>query len=230
MLLPNRMGAHQLWSRAMKIRFLLVMSAFLSCGQSFGADNTKAQSNASATASASLTANPAPTVKAKTEPKGKAKPAAKTGETTTTKKTTKTTTTKKTTKTTTTTAPKATKPNAAAIAAATDLYKRELAEKIVRAGPAKVYWERPQALLRSVVVLEFLVAADGKLLKSAVRRSNHDRVTEATALASLRETAPLPKPPAILVRHGPIKLQETWLFNKDGRFQVRSTAQQQVDR
>lgn len=79
-----------------------------------------------------------------------------------------------------------------------------------------------------MVLLKFLVAADGKLLKSAVKRSNHDRATEATALASLRETAPLPKPPAILVRHGPVELYETWLFNKDGRFQIRSTAQQQI--
>ncbi len=192
----------------MKIRYLLVMTAFLSSGPSFGTDSASAQSNASAAAKTSLAANASPAVKAKTELKSQPKPTAKT--------------TKKT-------APKARKPDPTAIAAATDLYKRELAEKIVRARPAKVYEERPQALLRSVVVLEFLVAADGKLLKSAVRRSNHDQVTEATALTSLRETAPLPKPPPILVRHGPIKLQETWLFNKDGRFQIRSTAQQQVD-
>ena len=193
----------------MKIRYLLVITAFLSSGPWFGVDNANAQSNAFAAAKASLAANAAPAVKAKTKPKGKTKPTAKTTKTT---------------------APKAEKPDPAAIAAATDLYKKELAQKMVRARPANVYGERPQALLRSVVVLEFLVAADGKLLKSAVRRYNHDHVTEATALASLRETAPLPKPPAILVRHGPIKLQETWLFNKDGRFQIRSTAQQQVDR
>lgn len=134
------------------------------------------------------------------------------------------------------TAPKAKQPVEAtgedpvAIAAATDLYKKELAEKIVKANPAKVYRERPQALLRSVVVLEFQVDEDGKLVSSGIRRANNDPVAEATALASLREAAPLPKPPAILVRHGPVTFHETWLFNKDGRFQIRSTAQQQLDR
>ncbi len=202
----------------MKIKHLLVLTVFLGSGPSFGADDASAQSSAPAAAKTS----PAATAKAK--PKSKAKPKAK-------KK-------KKT-------AAKAKKPanapidqgtagapdvDPAVIAAATDLYKKELAEKIVKASPAKVYREQPQALLRSVVVLEFEVDADGKLLNSTVRRSNNDQVAEATALASLREAAPLPKPAAILVRHGPITMHETWLFNEDGRFQIRSTAQQQRNR
>lgn len=188
----------------MKIKYVLVMTAFLGSSPSFGADDTSAQTNAPAAANASPAAKAKATLKIK--PKA----------------------TKKT-------APKSKKPGTAsadpaAIAAATEFYKKELAEKIVKASPAKVYGGRPQSMLRSVVVLEFLVAADGKLIKSAVQRSNHDRVTEATTLASLRQAAPLPKPPAILVRHGPVKLHETWLFNTDGRFQIRSTAQQQMDR
>jgi periplasmic protein TonB len=195
----------------MKIGYLLVMTALLNSGPSFGADNASAQSNAAADVLA---------VQAKTKPKSKAKPSAKM----TKKAAAKAKTPGKRS------AAAASDADPAAIAAATDLYKKALAEKIAEARPGKVYGERPQALLRSVVVLEFLVAADGKLLKSAVRRSNHDHATEATALASLRHAAPLPKPPAVLVRHGPVKLQETWLFNKDGRFQIRSTAQQQVNR
>jgi protein TonB len=205
----------------MKIKFILVIIALLGSGPSFGAGEASAQSNAPAAAKASPAAYASPAAKAK--PKSKAKPRAKTR--------------KKT-------VPKAKKPDHASadtgvaeapdadpaeVAAATDLYKKELAESIVKASPSKVYVERPQALLRSVVVLEFLVAADGKLLKSAVKRSNRDRVTEATALASLRHLGPLPKPPVILVRRGPVKLHETWLFNTDGRFQVRSTALQQLD-
>lgn len=207
----------------MKIKYVLAMIVFLASGPSFCSDDANAQSYAPATAKATPAANASPAVKAKGKQKSKAKPKVKTR--------------KKT-------APKAKKagkaladpgvaeaPDAdpAEIAAATDLYKKELAESIVKASPAKVYRERPQALLRSVVVLEFLVAADGKLLKSAVKRSNRDRVTEATALASLRHIVPLPKPPAILVRRGPVKLHETWLFNTDGRFQIRSTALQQID-
>jgi protein TonB len=205
--------------RAMKIKHLLVMAAFLSSGTSFGADDASAQSSAPTTAKTSSVAK----AKAKSKTKPKTKPKAKTKKKAVKKKA----------------APKVKKPAKAAeapdadpvvIAAATNLYKKELAEKIVKTSPAKVYGERPQALLRSVVVLEFLVDADGKLLSSSVRRSNDDPAADATALASLREAAPLPKPPAILVRHGPITLHETWLFNKDGRFQIRSTAQQQLDR
>jgi protein TonB len=118
--------------------------------------------------------------------------------------------------------------DAAALAAATEAYKKELAQHIVKTNPDKVYTVRPQALLRSVVVLEFSVDKDGKLLNSQVRRSNRDHEAEATALASLREAAPLPKPPAGLIRHGKLELNETWLFNKDGRFQIRSTALQQA--
>lgn len=118
----------------------------------------------------------------------------------------------------------------AAIAAARDMYKKDLAERIGKASVSKMYTERPQALLRSVVVLEFAVDAEGEIVKCVVRRSNRDRVTEEAAMASLRESAPLPKPPAILVRHGPVEMHETWLFNNDGRFQIRSTAQKQIDR
>jgi protein TonB len=88
---------------------------------------------------------------------------------------------------------------------------------------------QPQAMLRSVVVVEFVVDRNGKLLKSGIRRSNRDRESEATALASLRASAPLPKPPADLVRTGRLELNETWLFNDDGRFQIRSTALRQLD-
>lgn len=118
----------------------------------------------------------------------------------------------------------------AAIAAATDAYKKALAQKIAQSSPGRMYAEQPQALLRSVVVLEFTVDRDGKLVKSAVRRSNKDRETEAVALASLRAAAPLPKPPAGLLTGGRLELHETWLFNDDGRFQIRSTAHPQLDR
>jgi protein TonB len=127
--------------------------------------------------------------------------------------------------------PKAEKPpeDKAAIEAGTDLYKKELAQRIEQANADKVYVVRPQALLRSVVVVQFVVDANGKLVSSQIRRSNHDNETEASALASLRSAAPFPKPPAKLLRGGRLELHETWLFNDDGRFQIRSTAQQQID-
>lgn len=116
---------------------------------------------------------------------------------------------------------------AAANAASLELYKRQLAQKISDADSAKVHAEQPQALLRSVVVLRFVVNKNGKLISSAIQRSNRDPVTERTALASLRNAAPFPRPPAKLLKKGRLVLLETWLFNRDGRYQMRSIAQAQ---
>lgn len=110
-----------------------------------------------------------------------------------------------------------------------DGYKRDVAQHISQNNSAKVYSGHPQALLRSVIVLKYVVDAHGNLLKSAVVRSNHDRETEATALATLRNSAPFPQPATHLLRQGRIEISETWLFNDDGRFQLRTIAQPQMD-
>lgn len=108
-------------------------------------------------------------------------------------------------------------------------YKRDLAQRITEVNSIKVYTTRPQALLRSVVVVRYSVDGGGRLLRSEIMRSNRDRETEATALASLRNAAPFPKPASHLLRHGKVELSETWLFNNDGRFQLRSLALPQMD-
>lgn len=110
-----------------------------------------------------------------------------------------------------------------------DAYKRELALRISELNSNKVYTGRPQALLRSVVVLRYAVDARGNLVRSEIMRSNRDRETESTALATLRNSAPFPKPAAHLLRRGQLELAETWLFNNDGRFQLRTIAQPQMD-
>lgn len=108
-------------------------------------------------------------------------------------------------------------------------YKLALANRISQVNSTKVYIGRPQALLRSVVVLKFVVDANGSLVRSEIMRSNRDRTTEATALSTLRSTAPFPKPAAALLRHGRVELIETWLFNNDGRFQLRTIAEPQMN-
>lgn len=115
-------------------------------------------------------------------------------------------------------------------AATVDAYKHDLALRISQINAAKVHADRPQALLRSVVVVRYVVDAEGNLARSEILRSNRDRETETTALASLRNAAPFPKPGKHLVRRGQVELSETWLFNNDGRFQLRTIAQPQMDR
>ncbi|OGB27208.1 MAG: hypothetical protein A3I66_11700 [Burkholderiales bacterium RIFCSPLOWO2_02_FULL_57_36] len=109
-------------------------------------------------------------------------------------------------------------------------YKHDLAHRISQVNSTKVYIDRPQALLRSVVVLKYQVDGDGNLVRSEIFRSNRDRETESTALATLKKTAPFPKPPAHLLRHGHVDILESWLFNNDGRFQLRTIALPQMDR
>ena len=107
-------------------------------------------------------------------------------------------------------------------------YKHDLAQRIVEVNSTKVYITQPQALLRSVIVIKYAVDANGNLLRSEIMRSNRDRETEATALSSLKKTAPFPKPAKHLLRRGAVELWETWLFNNDGRFQLRTVAQAQM--
>lgn len=111
-----------------------------------------------------------------------------------------------------------------------DEYKRELGRRIQQVNSTKVYVVQPQALLRSVIVVRFVIDADGGLVRSEIMRTNHDKQTEATAIASLRNTAPFPKPPPALLSGGKLEMSESWLFNNDGKFQVRSLALQQINR
>ena len=110
-----------------------------------------------------------------------------------------------------------------------DGYKRDIALRITEVNSTKIYPGQPQALLRSVIVVKFSVDGSGKLLRSEIVRTNHDSATEATALATLRNTAPFPRPASSLLRNGKLELSETWLFNNDGRFQIRSIAQPQKE-
>lgn len=121
-----------------------------------------------------------------------------------------------------------TTPDGTALALSMPDYKVYLAKRISEVNSLKVYPGRPQALLRSVIVLKYFVDRDGNLIKTEVTRSNHDSATEATALHSLKSTAPFPKPSPALLRNGRVEISETWLFNNDGRFQLRSIAQPQM--
>jgi protein TonB len=111
-----------------------------------------------------------------------------------------------------------------------DEYKLALAKHIAQKNAAHMHGERPQALLRSVVVLRYAIDARGNLLRSEIMRSNRDRQTEATALATLRRAAPFPPPSPQLLQQGRLEIAETWLFNNDGRFQLRTTALPQMNR
>lgn len=110
-----------------------------------------------------------------------------------------------------------------------DSYKRLVAQRVVEVNPEKVYPGNPQAMLRSVVVLKYVVDSNGRLVTSSTLRSNGDSVAVSTAMSALRKAAPFPPPPNNLLEHGRMEILETALFNDDGRFQLRSIALPQSD-
>lgn len=119
---------------------------------------------------------------------------------------------------------------AAAINSATlDQYRDAVAKRIIERNPSYVLRGTPQAMLRSLVVVSFTVDRNGRVLESSVYRTNGDDEAESTALATLRRAAPLPQPPGKLLNgRGQLELFEDWLFNDDGKFQLRELASPQA--
>lgn len=113
--------------------------------------------------------------------------------------------------------------------AALGRYRKRVAERILERNPSSVLHGTPQAMLRSVVVVAFTVNSEGKILSSAVYRSNGDAGAERIALATLRRASPLPSPPpALLDARGHLELMEDWLFNNNGKFQLHEFASPQA--
>jgi protein TonB len=108
-------------------------------------------------------------------------------------------------------------------------YRESVAHRISDRNPSYVLHGHPQAMLRSLVVVAFTVDREGRIVKSAVFRSNGDDEAEATALATLRRAGPLPAPPSKLLNGlGQMEIMEDWLFNDDGKFQLRELAAPQA--
>ncbi|VVE48588.1 energy transducer TonB [Pandoraea terrae] len=120
-------------------------------------------------------------------------------------------------------------PPAEAPPSALELYKLQLATRITETSGREVNPGRPQALLRSIVALEYWVDREGNISAVRVFRGNGDREAEKVAVTSLRRAGPFPPPNRALVdSSGRVRVVETWLFNNDGRFQLRSVASPQI--
>jgi protein TonB len=120
-------------------------------------------------------------------------------------------------------------PPAAINSATLDDYRAQVAKHIVERNPSYVLHGTPQAMLRSLVVVSFTVDRNGQIVKSAVFRTNGDNDAESTALSTLRRSAPLPPPPGRLLNSaGQLEMFEDWLFNDNGKFQLRTLASPQA--
>ena len=107
-------------------------------------------------------------------------------------------------------------------------YKVEVANRVYQANSESVFTGQPPPLLRSIVVVSVVVDENGKLVSSKVFRDNGDVEARAAALASLQRAGPLPRPTRAVLRRGQVEYLESWLFRRDGKFQVRTLAELQA--
>lgn len=109
-----------------------------------------------------------------------------------------------------------------------DAYKVEMAQRIYAAS-ADISSGRPQDLLRAVIVLNVTIDSNGQPERISIQRSPGDAEAEQRAIQSVLRGAPYVRPSNALLRGaGSFEISETWLFNDDGRFQLRSVAPTQA--
>ena len=121
-------------------------------------------------------------------------------------------------------APATSKLRLAALDPSLEDWKRTAAEKVYAVNRTQLFDGRPEHLLRAVIVVEVTVDREGRVTRSKILRSPGIASLDSAALGSLKAASPLPAPPSKLVARGPLVFSETWLFRKDGRFQLRSLA------
>lgn len=105
-----------------------------------------------------------------------------------------------------------------------DAYKNDVAQHIL-AGNADAIFSGPlPPMLPAIVVVNISIDADGRLSKAVVQRSRNAEASRV-ALTSLKRVAPFPKP-AQLLRAGNkvLEFSETFLFNHEYKFQLRTLA------
>ena len=107
-------------------------------------------------------------------------------------------------------------------------YQKEVADAIVRASANETFRGKLPPLLRSVVVLQISIDREGKLPRVTMFRSNGFEDLEKAAIAAVYRAAPYPIPGrTLLAGHSSITFTESFLFRNDGRFQVRTVAEEQ---
>jgi protein TonB len=107
-------------------------------------------------------------------------------------------------------------------------YQKEIATAIVRGSAEQTFTGKLPPLLRSVVVLQVSIDSKGMPERVTMFRSNGFAELEKTAITAVYRAAPYPIPGrSLLAGHSSITYTESFLFRNDGRFQVRTVAEQQ---
>jgi TonB family protein len=110
--------------------------------------------------------------------------------------------------------------------ASIDAYKRVFAQHVAHASPA-VFHDPLPPMFKSIIVLDVTIDHTGRLAHVAVHRSNGYKDLEKVALNSVRQAAPFAAPArSIQRRDGSVNFLETFMFRNDGRFVIRTLADQ----
>lgn len=105
-----------------------------------------------------------------------------------------------------------------------DAYKTAVAQHVVAHNPAHVFSGRLPPMLPAIVVLNITVDSTGRVTRVVVQRSR-DADASQVALASMARSGTLPAPHrGMLANAGSLTFSETFLFDRDYRFQLRSIA------
>lgn len=105
-----------------------------------------------------------------------------------------------------------------------DEYKRLVASQIQHDNPDRIFNGRLPPMLPAIVVLGIRVDQDGAVKEVVVQRSR-DAEASAIAMSAVKHCGMLPKPRQLLREGGTsLEFSETFLFNEQYRFQLRTLA------
>lgn len=107
-----------------------------------------------------------------------------------------------------------------------DDYKQALARHILSSNVGSIVIGDLQPLLRAVVVLSFQVDGSGSVRNIRTLRAPESEA-ERIARASLQRAGAVPPPNANMLQGGLLEVTETWLFNNDGKFHLRTMGPRQ---
>lgn len=107
-------------------------------------------------------------------------------------------------------------------------YQKEIAATVVQICAEETFQGKLPPLLRSVVVLQLSIDRQGMPEKVTLFRSNGFPDLEKRAIAAVYRAAPYPIPGrSLLDGSSTLTYTESFLFRNDGRFQIRSIAEEQ---
>jgi len=106
-----------------------------------------------------------------------------------------------------------------------DEYKIQVATQILAANAPITFSGRLQPLLPAIVVVDISINRDGELAKVEVKRSRDSEASRIALAAVRRVDKPFPKPAKLMHwGHKTLDFSETFLFNNQYHFQLRSLA------